>query len=596
MRVLITRPEPQASALEKRLADAGHTVLNMPLLTIALSSQMPDWGNPDGLVLTSAHAARALAQMPEVARTLPVYAVGEKTAAAARGAGFDRVYAAGGDARALARLIRDTVGDRRPCRLVHASGTVTRADGLDDLAEDDIEIARHIVYDAVAAPNLPDAAQQALRDGGVDWVLLFSPRSASIFRALVERAGLSATIGGVRIGCLSDAVAAELEGWADANTVIAPAPGETALLEATGLLAPGGGNSLNEADIIDVEAEEVKTPASRWRRAMRWLPWVLLLLAGLFAAGVLSAPWLAARLDGRLPWLIAAPQSASPAADPALAEKVSALEQSLRDLAARPAPSAPPVDLSALDRRIDALAAQVENAAPAGAGPGLEDRLASLEDKISAFNAVARDDRAVEQSIAMLDARLAALEQTRQTGAARDLAVMALRQLGRSVESGRPYSADLAELRGLLGEGGAADSTALSVLEAYGQKGVPTLDMLAARFDESAAGWLAAATTPANASALERMLARAKSLVSVRRTDITEGDSPEAVIARAERRLQARDLDGAVRALERLPDSGLEAAAPWLEDAGARLASLQALRQLEDQIFKPDGAGPRPMP
>ncbi|GAB4149794.1 MAG: hypothetical protein Tsb0016_21250 [Sphingomonadales bacterium] len=362
---------------------------------------------------------------------------------------------------------------------------------------------------------------------------------------------------------------------------------------------------MNESEIIDVEAEEVKPQPSRWRRLWRWTPWLLLLLVGIFAGGVLSAPWLAGQADGRLPWLFAPPPAApasQPTPDPALAAEIESLQAELGSLRAaldrlvKAPPQAPggdasAVDLAPLNQRIDQLAAAVSALEAGGGDAALASRLVTLENQLAALRA-AQDssDRALEQSLAMLDARLAAIEQKRDAGNARDMAVLALRQLSRSVLSGRPYGADLAELRGLLGEGG-IDSAALSVLEAYGARGVPTPADLEARFLNQAKDWLVAAQTPADAGMLDRLWARAQAMISVRRTDIGEGDSAEALLAQAERRLAARDLDGAVKAVERLPAPGLAAAKPWLEEANARLAAEQALTQLESALFDRAPAG-----
>ncbi|GAB4149788.1 MAG: uroporphyrinogen-III synthase [Sphingomonadales bacterium] len=240
MQVLITRPRPQAEALARKLRRAGHRPLIAPVLRIELASRAPDWGAVDGLLLTSAQAARALAKMPGLARDLPVFAVGAKTAQAARAAGFGAVWAARGDAASLARLVRDHAGAKAGWHLAHACGEVTRSHALDDLAEGGIRVSRHVVYRAVAVQRLPRAAGQALAAGAVDWLLLYSPRSAEIFFSLVEQAGLSATIAELRIGCLSAAVAAAIGARRVGQIVVASEPSEPSLLNAVGLSAAAG--------------------------------------------------------------------------------------------------------------------------------------------------------------------------------------------------------------------------------------------------------------------------------------------------------------------------------------------------------------------
>lgn len=82
---------------------------------------------------------------------------------------------------------------------------------------------------------------------------------------------------------------------------------------------------------------------------------------------------------------------------------------------------------------------------------------------------------------------------------------------------------------------------------------------------------------------LERAWGNVSSLVSVRPVGAeVEGEGAEARVARAEARLEQGDLAAAVEELEGLEGAAAEAAAPWLEQARARLAAEQAVVQLQD--------------
>src|SRR4051812_35315276 len=76
----------------------------------------------DAIIMTSGNAARALTAHPLLRRSLelPVFAVGEQTAQAARNAGFSRVVSADGDAADLLNLIRDQGG---AARLLYLAGS-----------------------------------------------------------------------------------------------------------------------------------------------------------------------------------------------------------------------------------------------------------------------------------------------------------------------------------------------------------------------------------------------------------------------------------------------------------------------------------------
>jgi uroporphyrinogen-III synthase len=227
MQVLITRPRADAEELARALEDRGHGVLIAPVLTIEpIPDAVPDLGGVQAVVLTSAHAVPALAGTDP---GRPVFAVGEATARAARAAGLSDVRAAGGDARRLARLI---VGQCRPAGgpLLHLSGTEIRPGLAEALAAAGLELRRLAVYRALAASSLPAPVVEAIRSRAVDAVLLFSPRSASIFAGLIARHDLAGCLGRTEAVCLSAAVAAACArlGWA--RLQVAARPGLEPLL------------------------------------------------------------------------------------------------------------------------------------------------------------------------------------------------------------------------------------------------------------------------------------------------------------------------------------------------------------------------------
>ena len=102
-RLVILRPEPGASATAARARAMGLEPVTMPLFKVeAVDWDAPDPGLFDALLLTSANAVRYAGERLRSLRQLPVYAVGEATAAAAREAGFE--IASTGDTR-IERLL-----------------------------------------------------------------------------------------------------------------------------------------------------------------------------------------------------------------------------------------------------------------------------------------------------------------------------------------------------------------------------------------------------------------------------------------------------------------------------------------------------------
>ncbi len=88
-RVLILRPEPGASATLARARALGLDAIAIPLFAIEpVGWHRPDPSDFDALLLTSANAIRAGGPGLDGLRNLPVYAVGEGTATAARECGL----------------------------------------------------------------------------------------------------------------------------------------------------------------------------------------------------------------------------------------------------------------------------------------------------------------------------------------------------------------------------------------------------------------------------------------------------------------------------------------------------------------------------
>ena len=228
---LITRPEPGAAATAARVAALGwHPVLAPALVLTSLP--MPPVPAARAALVASAAAIPALAAACPPG--LPVLAVGEGTAEAARAAGFAEVLAAGGDAESLAALA--------VARLAPAEGPLLLAAGRgygDDLAASLVargfDVIRRDAYLAAEATELPAAARAALVAGLVRTALFLSPRSARTAVSLLRSAGLCGAATAIRAVALSGRVARALHGPPWGGLDVASRPDQETLL---GLLGP----------------------------------------------------------------------------------------------------------------------------------------------------------------------------------------------------------------------------------------------------------------------------------------------------------------------------------------------------------------------
>jgi uroporphyrinogen-III synthase len=209
MRLLVTRPEPDAGREAETLMARGHQPVLAPLLTIAFDRAAPlDLDGAQALIATSRNALRALAAHPALgeALKLPLLAVGDATAGEAQALGFADVTIGPGTGAKLAKLI---VREFEPGRgdLVHLSGDAIAFDLKSALEAESFTVRRIVLYRAVPEAAFPDEAVRLFEAGELDGVILMSPRTAKTFAQLVAGHGLVTQANSLVCYCLSEAVA-----------------------------------------------------------------------------------------------------------------------------------------------------------------------------------------------------------------------------------------------------------------------------------------------------------------------------------------------------------------------------------------------------
>lgn len=192
------RPEPGNARTAARIEAAGCVAIRLPLFVVVPVDWLPPAATYDALLATSANAFRHAGEGLAALQGLPVWAVGEATAAAARAAGFSVATTGDRDAASLVAC----AGDRR---LLHLAGRDHQPTGADAA----------IVYAADPVP-VPDAAVDALA-GSV--ALLHSARAAARLAAVVPPGARAA----IALATISPAVAeAAGHGWTRVATVAVP--------------------------------------------------------------------------------------------------------------------------------------------------------------------------------------------------------------------------------------------------------------------------------------------------------------------------------------------------------------------------------------
>ena len=225
-----TRPHDDSAFFANELSPHGIESIVGPVLHIArkpLTHIAHD--APNGLLLTSRHAAHALALLPASWRNVPVYCVGNATAKAAGEHGFTRLVSGMKDVQALLPRIAGEVS--AGSTLLYLAGDETRMDVTNLLAKRGITVTMTVVYYAIAEHDLDAHIVEALAASHISGVALFSPRSARITCTLLEKAGLSECARAISAYCFSANVAQEAKTLPWAAIHICSAPTRAAMRE-----------------------------------------------------------------------------------------------------------------------------------------------------------------------------------------------------------------------------------------------------------------------------------------------------------------------------------------------------------------------------
>ena len=203
-RLFVFRPEAAARQTIVRAKELGLDPVSIPLFELeALDWAPQDAGDFDALLLTSANTVKMAGASLDAYRALPVHAVGEGTAVAARVAGLGvATVGSGGIDRLLVEVDPQL-------RLLHLCG--------EDKREPDIEgrsITSVPIYRATEKPDV-----KGLEALGGQVAAVHSPRAARRLAELVDPT-IRATI---RIAAISEATAQAVgDGWEEVGTAAAP--------------------------------------------------------------------------------------------------------------------------------------------------------------------------------------------------------------------------------------------------------------------------------------------------------------------------------------------------------------------------------------
>lgn len=372
MRVLVTRPEPEASRFAEALRKNGHEPLLAPLLSHSNLTPPADLDTlletSQAVLLTSVNGVRTLAEATK-RRDLRLLVVGDATAEAAERLGFHDTLSASGDVTALAVLVRKQV---RPEAgpLLHAGGVVTAGDLVGQLAAAGYSITHLALYETRLVETLPFDIERALGSGTIDIVTLFSPRTAEAFVKLAARPEIARGLARTAAVVMSPAGAERVASLPWRVVAVAERPTQDEMLLAIDRLSPPPAAAADQGEPVMSDAPATPTtstatpaateapppatkpakpePTRQPRRGVGVISaFVIGIVATIVVLGAIVATYLAnpeAMRDAAY-----ALTGQSPPADP-----IKPLQDRIAALEARPAPADPSPALRAVIGRLDA--------------------------------------------------------------------------------------------------------------------------------------------------------------------------------------------------------------------------------------------------
>ena len=319
-------------------------------------------------------------------------------------------------------------------------------------------------------------------------------------------------------------------------------------------------------------------------------------------------------------------ESAGPS-DPATAvdltplrEKLAELESQVADLAATPASvapapvspqGAPPEGVSSEGNETDApssrltaaldllasLEARVDQLDTTGGTEALQQRVQAVETLIAETetdmagrleNIESGLSSAADQSdLSSLADRVTALETGNDAELMRAASLaMAVANLSRAAAGSAPFTQELAVVRAL-----APDQTQLTALSGYAETGLPTVTVLQSEFSAFGRAAIRADRVAGATGWWDSLLANLSSIITVRNTNETEGETTSALISRIENHLVDGQLFDALNTAGKLSPAAREAMAPWLDRAQPRGELEAAIENLNADVLAAIAAG-----
>ncbi len=250
-----------------------------------------------------------------------------------------------------------------------------------------------------------------------------------------------------------------------------------------------------------------------------------------------------------------------------LSQKVEALEQ-------KPAPE-PEKDKEAVQAEIASQIAPITERL-AGIERTQSEKASEVAERLAGL------ERTQGEKTSEVTERLAGIERTqseRSSDARTATVTIALNNLERAVNEGKPFATELNAIEKLTSE-----KLPVSELASYKETGVPSLSQLQHEFTDTVRDVIVKHYSGNAHSFMDEVLSRARGAIQVKPIG-GAGDTVEALLGRMEKALKAGDLKGALTESAALDGPAKEELQAWLKHAQARAAADEAIRRTDEDLL-----------
>ncbi len=628
--VLVTRPQPVAEEFAEKLRGEGYFAYVAPMMEyVGIEADLADLAPYQALVFTSAQAVQVFSGR-SAERHLPVFAVGDATAASAQKAGFAKVFSAHGDSGDLATLIKAEVPALELKKILHLCGEDTAGEIGASVTASGVEVVRLPIYKARFLDEIPADVLGALQHGVVDVVTVFSERTAENLVRLLRQKELQGASARLEAVCISERIAVTLKELPWRTVCVTRHPRMEAVMEALRELEATAHKVVQErrrnADrrqklvfrdsngLIDTDTykgadrrsglgrrEYEKLQQKRiMQEKLKFLNRSVLTFAFMFIAIVLFGVFLMApeysRLNKSPQWMdyLHTPKT-SPLPQGSVGGILNSVIEVLQGIAA-PFTGAIGQMASSATQTVEspdapAFSQVLENMVLLRGSVGGEEAAAQAMNTLRQLLAGSSGDHPEEFNRSVDEARHhdrtlnALLGPMKSEDLAAGAMLLVLNEFRSNIDNHRPYAQDLALLKKFAGNDPRMNQ-ALQHLAPYAEKGVMSRTALQTALKGMAGDIVTAKLQGQDISVQQAARKRLDALTAAGDAAAVKGKNTDAAVARAQLLLDKGDVKGAMRELQTLDGAAAQAAEPWMDNAAGYVIADQSSDDLTQGMLQ----------